>query len=83
MSNGASAIPQIQRNDRRRTKFPRALSLWLALFSTMSCIVGGMALVVSRRGNELLPPVGALMALVMTSVTWLGVRRQTPRTGVA
>jgi hypothetical protein len=31
------------------------LSLWLALFSTMSCVVGGIALVSSPQGNDLLP----------------------------
>lgn len=60
MHIGISENPQIQRRARRGAKLSRALSLWLALFSAMSCLTGGVALVISRRGTELLPPLEML-----------------------
>lgn len=53
-------IAQIARAGPRHAHFPRVLVLVLAVFSAVSCIAGGMLLVIWHRGDHMLLPLEAL-----------------------
>lgn len=53
-------IAQVARSNRGEAKFPRVLILALSAFSALSCIAGGLALVIGYDGNRFLPPLDLL-----------------------
>lgn len=59
-SHDTLVIPQNARRAHGIAKFPRVFVLVLAVFSALSCIAGGMELVIWHRGDRFLPPLDIL-----------------------
>lgn len=59
-THNTPANPQMARGAEADANFPRALMLALAVFAAVSCIAGGMELVIWHRGDHLLPSLDLL-----------------------